>query len=59
MCFLEVQNQSISNTLGLCSLDNERFYALKTAAMAYNFIVYGKHSKDTSPQMILLSPRLN
>ena len=49
MCFLEVQNQSISNTLGLCSLDNERFYALKTAAMAYNFIVYGKHSKDTSP----------
>ena len=49
MCFLEVQNQSISNMLGLCSLDNERFYALKAAAMAYNFIACGKHSKDTSP----------
>ena len=39
MCFLEVQNQSITNTLGLCLLDIERFYALKIAAMAYNFMV--------------------
>ena len=39
MCFLEVQNQSMPNTLGLCSLDIERFYALKTEAMAYNFMV--------------------
>ena len=39
MCFLEVQNQSMTNTLGLCLLDIERFYALKIAAMAYNFMV--------------------
>ena len=39
MCFLEVQNRSMSNMLGLCSLDIERLSALKTPAMAYNFMV--------------------
>ena len=47
MCFLEVQNRSMSNTLGLCSLDIERLSALKTPAMAYKFMV----NIERTPQM--------